>query len=378
MRRLLARLPLPESQGGRFAVGLLAFVVAVALVASLIDVFAPTPSGPESSSYATSPEGLAGFAELLEREGRAVRALRAAPSDDSLPDPPGTVVVLDPDSLIESEAEALRRYAQRGGRVVAGGDGAGYWGQLMLDDDELQLVFDGPQTSRVLAPVAETSGVASVFSAGRAAWTDAGGALPVLGSRGDEALLLVARVDRGRIALLADSSPLHNERLDQADNAAFGLALAGPRGTTVTFVEAVHGYGEARGLGALPLGFKWGLGLLALAALLLMFARGRRLGPAEAESRALPPPRQAYVDAVAVTLQRSKRREAAVAPVRAAARERLRRRAGLAPEASEEALTAAATRLGLDERETLALSRRAESDDDLLAVGTALAKLERR
>ena len=378
MRRLLRRFPLPESQSGRFAVGLLALIVAFAVLASVIDFFAPSPSGPQSSSYSTSPAGLAAWAELLEREGRVVRALRAAPSDDSLPQPPGTVVILDPDALIESETDALRRFAQRGGRVVAGGNGAGYWGALLVDDDELELTFGGPQTTRVLAPAPETAGVSTVFSAGRGVWTAAGGTLPVLGTRGDEALLLVARVENGRIALLADSSPLHNERLDQADNAALALALAGPEGTTVTFVEAVHGYGEARGLGALPTRFKWALWLLALAALLLMVARGRRLGPPEAQARSLPPPRRAYVDAVAVTLQRAKRREAAVAPVRAAARARVRRRAGLSEDASEDALVAAAARLGLDERETAALSARAESDEDVLAVGTALAKLERR
>ena len=67
---------------------------------------------------------------------------------------------------------------------------------------------------------------------------------------GDEGtLLLVEPAGRGRIALLADTSPLQNRLLGEADNAAFALALSG-RGP-LTFVESVHGYGPARGLAAL-------------------------------------------------------------------------------------------------------------------------------
>ena len=139
---------------------------------------------------------------------------------------------------------------------------------------------------------------------------------------------------RGRIALLADSSPLQNRLLGEADNAALALALSG-RGP-LTFVESVHGYGPARGLAALPARFGWALIGLALAALVFMVARGRRLGPPEPERRDLPPPRRAYVDALAATMARGKEREEAVAPVRAEARRRLARRAGLGPQAGED------------------------------------------
>ena len=135
---------------------------------------------------------------------------------------------------------------------------------------------------------------------------------------------------QGRIALLADTSPLQNRLLDEADNAALALALGG-RGP-LTFVESVHGYGPARGLAAVPARFGWALIGLLLAALVFMFARGRRLGPPERERRELPPPRRAYVDSLAATMARGKAREEAVAPVRAEARGRLARRAGLREE----------------------------------------------
>ena len=193
-----------------------------------------------------------------------------------------------------------------------------------------------------------------VRTAGDGRWPRPGRAQRVLA--GDEGtLLLVAPAGRGRIALLADSSPLQNRLLGEADNAALALALSG-RGP-LTFVESVHGYGPARGLAALPARFGWALIGLALAALVFMVARGRRLGPPEPERRDLPPPRRAYVDALAATMARGEQREEAVAPVRAEARRRLARRAGLGPQADADAWQAAALAAGLEEDEARALSR---------------------
>jgi hypothetical protein len=175
------------------------------------------------------------------------------------------------------------------------------------------------------------------------------------------------------MALLADTSPLQNRLLGDADNAALALALSG-RGP-LTFVESVHGYGPARGLAALPARFGWALIGLALAALVFMAARCRRLGPPEPERRDLPPPRRAYVDALAATMARGKAREEAVAPVRAEARRRLARRAGLGPQADADAWRAAALAAGLEETEARALSGRAEDDETVLATGRALAAL---
>ena len=126
----------------------------------------------------------------------------------------------------------------------------------------------------------------------------------------------------------------------------------------------MHGYGPARGLAALPARFGWALIGLALAALVFMVARGRRLGPPEPERRDLPPPRRAYVDALAATMARGRDREEAVAPVRAEARRRLARRAGLGPQAGPDAWREAALAAGLDADEARALSGHAADDDD--------------
>jgi hypothetical protein len=118
---------------------------------------------------------------------------------------------------------------------------------------------------------------------------------------------------------------------------------------------------------------KVALGGGVLAALLGLLAYGRRLGPAEARARELPPPRAAYVDALAIALARTGDRPGAAAPVRAAARDRVLERTGLDGGAAPAAVAAAARRLGLPEDEALAVA--GERDEDLLAAGRALARL---
>ena len=362
---------LPRNPAARAGLAVLALLVTINVVAAVIDAVAPSPSGPASSSFATKEKGLAAWAALAEREGVRVRALRDAPSDESLSGG-GTVAVMDAGQLSHDEALALRAFAERGGRVVAGGVPSG-WMRTLLDRDPPEWEDDGPETARRIAAAPESDGVQRVRTAGSGRWAEAGSDQRVLA--GDEGtLLLVASAGRGRIALLADSSPLQNRLLGEADNAAFALALSGRE--PLTFVESVHGYGPARGLAALPARFGWALIGLGLAALVFMVARGRRLGPPEPERRDLPPPRREYVDALAATMARGgKEREQAVAPVRAEARRRLARRAGLGPQADADAWREAARAAGLDEDEARALSGRAEDDATVVATGRALAAL---
>ena len=363
-----------RTPAGRAVLVIVALAIFVNLVAVVVDSVAPSPSGPPSSSLATSERGLAAWAELLRDSGRRVAALRDDPSDESLPDG-GTVVLLEPDVVREESARALRRFAERGGRVIAGGTEPRRWVETLAGNEGLEWEDGGPAGVHVQAPAPETAGVARVRTAADGRWTWAGRALPALGE-GTGSLLLVTDVGRGRVALLADVSPLQNRLLDRADNAALALSLAGDG--PVTFVESVHGYGRGTGLAALPARFRWALILLALAALGYMLARGRRFGPPEAERRELPPPRRAYVDALAATLARGRRREEAVAPVRAAARSRLARRTGVPETAEGEALMAAARKAGLDPAAAQAVASPAEDDEDVLAAGRALALLERK
>lgn len=329
-----------------------------------------TPGGPPSSSYATGPAGAAAYAELLERSGHSVERLRRAPAEAAL-DPRETLLLLDPAFVGRGDARALGRFVDDGGRLVVAGS-AGEWLDRIVErppdwsPDELR-------SPGVLAPVPELAGVRRVETGGRGAWTG-GGALPALGS-GERALLAVAN-GPGRVVLLADPTPLQNRLLDEADNARLGVALAGAAGRPVRFLESFHGYGEATGLAAVPARWWAAFGLLLAAAVVLMLARGRRLGPPQAPERDLPPPRRVYVESLGGVLARIRRKEQAVAPVRARAVSLVGYRAGLGASASPDELRAAGERLGLEADELEALFGTG-GRTDVVAVGRALTRLAR-
>jgi uncharacterized protein DUF4350 len=349
------------SRGWRIAIGILAGIVALELALHFLGTLTGgTPGGPESSSYATQPDGAGAFAELLGRFDHPVDRVRRTPSETTL-DPKGTVFLLDPDVVAAKDAQALRRFVESGGRLVAGGTNI-RWVRALV-----------PRLPRGTTAAARfRSGTLSVRSAGVRAWTAPGDMTPL--ARGPHGILAVAkRVGRGRVILLADPSPLQNRLLGRADNAAFGLSLAGQGHRQAAFLESYHGYGRSSGLTALPLAWKLLLSGLALATLVWMIARARRFGPPETRTRELPPPRSAYVDALAGVLARTRRRNEAVAPVRIRARAELLRRAALSADADDDAVLAAARRLGIEDAE--ALVRPARTDADVVAVGRALARI---
>jgi hypothetical protein len=209
----------------------------------------------------------------------------------------------------------------------------------------------------------------TVRTAGLDGWVNPG-SMHVVAQRDGAVVVASERVGAGIVVALADPSPLQNRLLDRRDNAAFGLGLAGA-GRRVAFLESYHGYGRSSGLRALPLAWLLLLSGLALAGLVYLLARGRRLGPPEITERELPPPRREYVDSLAGVLARTTRDEA-IAPVRRSAREALLRRAGLPADAGDDAVREAARRFEVDADSLL---RTARTDDDVLAVGRALARI---
>lgn len=332
----------------------------------------PGPGGKPSSSYATAPDGAAAYAELLSRHGHPVRRLRSTLDEVTL-DTAVTIVVLDPEELEAEESDALERFVRDGGRLVAAGRETAPTLRRLVGDG---VVWSprGVEQASPLAPAAEVAAVRSVRAGSEGSWAAVGAALPVLG-HGEQVLAAVAGVGRGRVVLLGDASVVNNRLLDEDDNAAFGIAAVGPRARPVAFAEASHGYADGEGLGALPLRWRWVLAGVALAVLVWMWSRAKRFGPAEDATRALPPPRRAYVDAVAATLARTRQPEAALEPLRTVARAALARRAGLPAEADDSELVEAARRLGgpADDVARLLVPSRVKDDEALVGAGRAAA-----
>jgi hypothetical protein len=354
------------TRGWKIGVSFAAAVVALNLaLAALRSATGGTPGGPTSSSYATGADGDAAYASLLLRAGHDVEQSRKAARQAQLL-PSDTAVILDPPFVDRADVDALVSFVAQGGRLIASEQSP--WLRLPLP--ALELGDDGRGRSRPFVPIAELAHVREVVSRGGPRWRSVGAALPALGDRVG-ALLAVASLGRGRVYLLADSSPLQNRFLGDADNAALGLGLAGAPARRVVFFESYHGYGRASGLGVIPVRWRTALILEAIAVLTFMVARGRRLGPPESEGRGLPPSRAEYVRSLATTLRRTRDRREALLSLRSELRRRIALRAGLPGDASDDALGAAAMRLGLEKDEVDA----ALAGDDL-ALGRVFAHTE--
>ncbi|MDQ1372853.1 MAG: hypothetical protein QOJ09_191 [Actinomycetota bacterium] len=360
--------------GGRVVAVVVGALVAVELALGTLESVTggSGPSGPPSSSYATKPEGLAAYADLLTHAGHPVTRLRTAIVDV---DPRSTMVVADA-SLGDGEVTALRRFVDAGGRLVLAGALSAPAAGALLDG---QVRWE-PTSSTVARPVApavaglgDLAALGTVRTAGEGAFTDTGGALPVLAA-GQRAVAAIGRAGAGTIVVLSDPSPLQNRLLSAAGNAAFGLAAAGDSPRPVVFSEAGHGYGRRSGVDALPSGWRWALlgGLVAV--LVWIWSRGRRLGPPDTDDEEPAPSRRAYVDAMAATLLRTGDPAGAIAPVQAAARQQIARRAGVSADADDD-VRGAAVRLGLNEHDADAIISPVQSHDDAIRAARALAKL---
>jgi len=358
-------------RGLKLAAALAAAVIVLALV--LGQVF-PGPSGPTGSSYATAPTGLGAYATLLARSGHPVTRLREVPSRARL-STASTLVVLDPTQILAPDVAALRRFVAAGGTLVAGGQDPEAWLSELVPDPPAWS-STGPTAAVPLLPAPQTVGVGEVVSAGEGSWSDPRGTLPILGAPGAP-VVTTATLGAGEIVLLADSSPLQNRLLDQAGNAAFGLALAGAPGRPVAFEEALHGYGATNGLAALPQRWKWALVGAVLTALVAVAARFRRLAAPDPAPPPALPPRREHVEALARALAHTGDPGGAAGPVRDHARAQLLERARLPAEAGADEVARAAARLGLDSAQVRALTEpeSSMSDDDVLAAGRALVEL---
>jgi hypothetical protein len=352
-------------------VALIVGIILINLLAAGLDraVEGNEPGGATDSSYATGGDGIAANAALLTHYDYSVSQQRGAIASSPL-DPDSTFVLFEPEVVTHDDEAALLEFVTNGGRLVLGGREPFYLGGLR--DRPPEWTADG----RAVWFANDTSfgNVRSIAAAGQGAWDHAGSSHVVIGTT-DLSLLNEEHVGKGTILFLADVSPLQNDYLDQADNAAFGLALAGPTSRPVVFAEGPHGFGNARGLAAIPTRWKWALGIFALAALVFIWSRARRFGPPDRAARELPPARAEYVRSLSTTLERTHNRPGALAPMQRWTRDRVSARAGLSLDASDEAIAAAAKALGCSDAEVHAMLNPTMNDDEALALGRVVARV---
>jgi hypothetical protein len=305
-------LPTPSGRRRPHVLVAAAAVLGLLIVAIIsVDLLTPTRYEPGSPSNASSPTGLAGYATLLQIAGHRTSTASVGPAGADL-HPNDTAVMLGGPQLDAADISALRAFVSAGGELITSGP-ATWLGALIPSPPS--WAHGGRPVASALVPVPEDDGVSQIRTASNGIWTSAGSALPVLGDSPGSALVL-ATLGSGRIALLADPTPLQNQLLASADNAALGLSLAGPSSRPIVFIAPIAGTPASGGLAALPLRWKWLLGGLVLAALALIAARFRRLGDAAPRPPAPLPPRLAHVQALGAAIGRSSDADTVAARVR--------------------------------------------------------------
>lgn len=294
------------------AAGSLGRLVSAAVLAAGIAVLTPAAASGGASVEDRGPRGLAVWAAFLDAAGHSVERTDAAPADADL-DPDATTVLIDPGPLEQADLEALRELIGDGGHLIVGGE-TDEADLAELAGSPIDVGASGIAVAHPLAPAPEVNGVEEVTAGGTGSITRAGVTLPLLGDGAGNVLATLATPGSGHLVLLADATPLTNQRIEDGNNAQFALDLAGSPDRPVRFVQASRA-DPGEGLAALPSEWLWGFGGLVLAGLCLVAARARRLGPPQEVHRALPPPRRAYVDAMAAQLARAGDRDAAARAV---------------------------------------------------------------
>jgi len=317
-----------------FAVG----IIALNLLASALDesVGGSEPGGAPGSSYATSSEGFAAYADLLARYGHRVSRQRGNLADAQLD--PGTTLVIGGREgvfLDDDELDVLRSFVASGGRLVVASSGTPPLNQLVTQDFTR---VEGTDVYRDIAP--DLGDVSEVVTAGGTGF-DIGGSGAVvtpLVSERDVVFAATFATGDGAVIGLADPSPLENELLGVSDNAAFGIELAGPEGRPVVFAEGVHGHDSSEGLQALPTNWKIAILGIGAAGALFAWSRARRVGPPDQPNRALPPARAEYVNAMAGSLEQTRDPAAALADLAKWTRDHAERNAIEIPESERKLL----------------------------------------
>jgi hypothetical protein len=339
-----------------------AFIVLTALVLGALYMVAATwvesrfaGTVPSASTLSKSAVGLSAWHDYLARLGLRPQLLTQF---DSLPET-GTIVVGAPfeQTFTDGDVKSLRDWVSAGGRLIFVGNES----MLIVADN-----FDGDAAS---GSSAVASSVAPVFPAAIAegvraiATGETGGSdlnnavwVPVFA---DKAGTEVAqrRLGLGEVLWVIDGMPVSNAGIDRYDDAAFAVRLAVAAPGPVYFDEYHHGLTSKTSVWTrLGDAGRTAILLLLAGALVLLFARGRRIGPAIARTERPAARGSAYIAQLAV-LYRTAGARADALRVRedALGRALLRRYGGRAAglERSARARTALETSSALRQRGTI-------------------------
>jgi hypothetical protein len=287
-------------------------LVGAALVLALAyaGASAPKPRPSVFSTYDTGPNGYRALYEVLGQAGVPVRRFERALG--TLDPSVRTLVITgyenDPAAkpMDEPDAAVLRRFVERGGRLVA--IDAEFAGSADVAPAVATTVRNGGGDAIVLARNRYTAGVARV--SGPIEWTFPfrhPRGIPLLANRHGLAAVLY-RLGRGEVVAITAPAIFGNRALLDAGNLRFAYnAVAG--GGDVAFDEYVHGYEDSPTLwSALPPAVRAAAAMVCVAVLLALVGANVPFAPPYLPNAPDERDSTDYITAMADLMRRSRAR----------------------------------------------------------------------
>ena len=288
-----------------------------------------------------------------------------------------TLILAEPIEAQDADRDALLKFLDAGGRIIATGLSGGHCLGAAPLPDFLSSPGLGEAVSAAPSPMARVASSITIAPQGR--WDGSAGAVELYRLKPTDAPVVVAFArGRGEALWWAAATPMTNLGLRQSNNLAFVLASIGARdGRRVLFDEYFHGARPTLGGQMWQSPVKWLLVQAGLFAVVLLLARARRSGPI---LEAAPESRLSPLEFVRTLGSLYRRAGATMIPLDAAVR---RWRAGLARRLAlpagvplDRLADAAERRWGADGAravETLAACERAQQTGERLSESAALA-----
>jgi hypothetical protein len=348
----------------RLLTGAAVLMLLLAMVGALVGTEGPRPSR-YPSSYSAGSDGAKAVFLTLQQLGYNTQRRLDPPQGLS---PQDTLLILADPTIRPSkdERQALRRYVEAGGRILA----TGISSDMLLPDAAAgvnQIFSVEWQDFPALVPGALTRGADSITLVPLAKWTGSGAQYIPLYGVAETPVAVVYQLGRGQILWLAASTPLTNAGIQRSGNLELLLNFAGsPRRTRILWDEYFHGQGRSLAAYFARTPLPWGLAQLGLLLALALLAFTRRSGPVHPLARESRLSSLEFIDTLGGLYQRAHAARGAVEVAYQRFRFLLAKRLGMPLTASDADLDQAARRrLGPAEALSETLRRCRDAKDDL-------------
>lgn len=354
--------------------GPLAILLVIIAVAIVLTLLRSHSEGGRLDPRSADPNGSRALAQVLGDYGVDVRPMHTlATTSRAARD--ATVLITHPNTLDPADLKRLSTIAE--GLVVIAPN------QALARAVDPDIDVTGHTADDTHAPDCALADEAGDATTGGIGYRTPNGELCYPTSAG--AALVRYDHDGTPVTLLGTATPLTNDALDEAGNAALTMRLLGERERLVWYVPSPSDPalrdGTSSLLSLLPRGWHYGIATLAIAAVLLALWRARRLGPVVTEPLPVVVHAAETTEGRARLYRRAGAADHAAEALRDAARHRIAASAGLTADTgheTREAIVAAASRSGrpADEVHWLLYGPAPSDDAALVRLAAELDRLE--